>query len=61
MLCRCGKVDDVEKCLRIMKGRSLAPNVGIYETLITCHVQKGNSVRAFQLRNEMASLELQRS
>ncbi|GAU44488.1 hypothetical protein TSUD_12990 [Trifolium subterraneum] len=57
--CRLGKLDDAEKYLRIMKGRSLVPNVTIYETLITAHMQKGNGDRALQLRNEMASLELQ--
>jgi len=57
--CRLGKVDDAEKYLRIMKGQSLATNVSIYETLIAGHMQKGNDERALQLRNEMASLELQ--
>ncbi|KAJ1440399.1 Tetratricopeptide-like helical domain superfamily [Sesbania bispinosa] len=57
-LCRCGKLEDAEKFLRIMKGRLLTPNVTIYKTLINGHVQKGNDARALQLRNEMASLEL---
>ena len=57
--CRLGKIDDAEKYLRIMKGRSLAPNVSLYETLIAGHMQKGNDERALQLRNEMASLDLQ--
>jgi pentatricopeptide repeat protein len=42
-----------------MKGRSLVPNVTIYETLIAAHMKKGNGDRALQLRNEMAALELQ--
>ncbi|PNX97825.1 pentatricopeptide repeat-containing protein mitochondrial-like, partial [Trifolium pratense] len=57
--CRLGKLEDAEKYLRIMKGRSLVPNVTIYDTLIAAHMQKGNRDRALQLRNEMASLELQ--
>jgi len=57
--CRLGKIDDAEKYLRIMKGRSLVPNVSVYETLIAGHMQKGSDERALQLRNEMASLELQ--
>lgn len=57
-LCRLGKLEDAEKYLRIMKGRLLTPNVDIYEALITSHVQKGNGVRALQLHDEMASLEL---
>ncbi|KEH40870.1 PPR superfamily protein [Medicago truncatula] len=60
-LCYCGNVDDAEIYLRIMKGRLLAPNVSIYETLITGHAQKGNNDSALQLRIEMASLELQHS
>jgi pentatricopeptide repeat protein len=56
--CRLGKLEDAEKYLRIMKGRSLVPNVTIYETLIAAHMKKGNGDRALQLRNEMASLEL---
>jgi len=55
------KVEDAEKYLRIMKGRSLAPYVAVYETLIAARMQKGNNDRALQLRNEMDSLELQYS
>ncbi|CAL0299431.1 unnamed protein product [Lupinus luteus] len=57
-LCRCGKLEDGEKYLRIMKDRSLTPNVSIYMALIACYMQKGDSLRALHLRNEMASLEL---
>ncbi|KAE9619572.1 putative pentatricopeptide [Lupinus albus] len=57
-LCHCGKLEDADKYLRIMKGRSLTPNVSIYMTLIGSYMQKGDSLRALHLRNEMASLEL---
>ncbi|XP_061355204.1 pentatricopeptide repeat-containing protein At1g66345, mitochondrial [Gastrolobium bilobum] len=57
-LCHCGKLEDAEKYLSIMKGRLLTPSATIYRTLIAGHMRKGNSARALQLENEMASLEL---
>lgn len=57
-LCHCGKLEDAEKYLRIMKGRLLTPNVTIYKTLIASYMQRGDSLRALHLHNEMASLEL---
>ncbi|KAK7268066.1 hypothetical protein RIF29_20751 [Crotalaria pallida] len=57
-LCHCGKLEDAEKYVRIMKGCSLTPSVTIYKTLIASYMQKGDSLRALHLHNEMASLEL---
>ncbi|TKY69102.1 Pentatricopeptide repeat-containing protein mitochondrial [Spatholobus suberectus] len=57
-LCRCGKVEDGERYLRIMKGRLVTPDMSVYEVLIDGYMKKGDSARALRLRNEMASLEL---
>ncbi|KDP33174.1 hypothetical protein JCGZ_13439 [Jatropha curcas] len=54
-LCHCGKVEQAEKYLRIMKGHSLNPNEEIYEALITGHFKKGDKTSAVQLYNEMIS------
>ncbi|MED6156519.1 hypothetical protein PIB30_014914 [Stylosanthes scabra] len=55
-LCCCGKLEDADKYLRIMKGRSLTSSVTIYKTLIAGYKQKGYITRAIHLQNEMDSL-----
>ncbi|KAK7304692.1 hypothetical protein VNO77_42578 [Canavalia gladiata] len=57
-LCRCGKVEDAEKYVSIMKGRFLTPDVTVYKALVAGSVKKGDSARALQFHNEMASLGL---
>ncbi|KAL1339535.1 hypothetical protein AAHE18_U044900 [Arachis hypogaea] len=55
-LCHCGKLEDADKYLWIMKGQPLTPSVTIYKTLIAGYKQKGYSIRALHLQNEMDSL-----
>ncbi|RYR39580.1 hypothetical protein Ahy_A09g045135 isoform D [Arachis hypogaea] len=55
-LCHCGKLEDADKYLWIMKGQPLTPSVTIYKTLIAGYRQKGYSIRALHLQNEMDSL-----
>ncbi|CAJ1932937.1 unnamed protein product [Sphenostylis stenocarpa] len=57
-LCRCGKVEDAERYLSVMKQRLVALDVSVYEVLIDGYMKKGDSARALHLRDEMASLEL---
>ncbi|KAK7405774.1 hypothetical protein VNO78_07383 [Psophocarpus tetragonolobus] len=57
-LCRCGKVEDAERYLGIMKGRMVSPDASVYEALIDGYMKKGGSARAAQLCGKMASLEL---
>ncbi|KAK7308427.1 hypothetical protein VNO77_42032 [Canavalia gladiata] len=57
-LCRCGKVEDAEKYVSIMKGCFLTPDVTVYKALVAGYVKKGDSARALQFHNELASLGL---
>lgn len=57
-LCHCGKVEDAERYLRVMRERLVAVDVSVYEELIDGYIKKGNTARALHLREEMASLEL---
>ncbi|KAG8368835.1 hypothetical protein BUALT_Bualt15G0088100 [Buddleja alternifolia] len=51
--CRCGRLEEAEKYLEIMKGRSFVPSESIYERLISINLEKGNKTRANQLYSEM--------
>lgn len=55
-LCRCGKLKEAEKYLKVLKERELAPSACIYELLIACHLQKGDKTRALHLYNEMVKI-----
>jgi pentatricopeptide repeat protein len=54
-LCNCGKLEEAEKYLRIMIGRSLNPREDVYEALIKVYFEKGDKRRALNLYNEMVS------
>lgn len=54
-LCDCGKVEETEKYLRIMKGRSIGISEEICEALITCYLRNGDKTRAALLHNEMVA------
>ncbi|KAH7533807.1 hypothetical protein FEM48_Zijuj04G0170900 [Ziziphus jujuba var. spinosa] len=54
-LCQCGKLEEAEKYLGIMKDHSLVPSECLYKTLIAGYIAKGNRERTLFLYNEMVS------
>ncbi|QCE05494.1 urease accessory protein [Vigna unguiculata] len=57
-LCRCGKVEEAERYLRVMRERVVALDACVYEELIDGYIKKGDTARALYLQEELASLEL---
>ncbi|KAK6228998.1 hypothetical protein SCA6_017949 [Theobroma cacao] len=54
-LCHCGKLEEAERYLRIMKDRSVVLSEDIYEALITGHFEKGDKTGAGIIYNEMVA------
>ncbi|KAK2990758.1 hypothetical protein RJ640_003826 [Escallonia rubra] len=52
-LCHCGRLEEAERYLRVMKDRSLSPSGSVYKTLIASYFEKGDKTRADQLYSEL--------
>ncbi|KAK3002722.1 hypothetical protein RJ639_018223 [Escallonia herrerae] len=52
-LCHCGRLEEAERYLRVMKDQSLSPSGSVYKTLIASYFEKGDKTRADQLYSEL--------
>ncbi|KAK3018778.1 hypothetical protein RJ639_005241 [Escallonia herrerae] len=52
-LCHCGRLEEADRYLRVMKDRSLSPSGSVYKTLIASYFEKGDKTRADQLYSEL--------